>query len=415
LVAPGLGYCEYSSPALNATLLKCTQSKRSRADLAISLSKRRHGGKAGMSSSNCDIIVPAPQRHNDYMINSLTIKNFRCFKELRLGGLKRFNILVGESGSGKTALLEAIFLLGGGSPEIYLRLRQWRGYGQQIKLTGSKTSYESLFSDIFFSFDKTTEARIRLEDSVTGPRSLTISYKGQQSYQVSVKRNIDNVFVVDPIVFHWTVGKKNFESTVQIKEGSITVAGFADVYAAWLISPATGPENHAQHFSDLSKKGKAQPIIDELKKQFPFIKDLTLESLVGELMIYASVEQFEEKLPVGLLSAGMNKYLAILIAIASNPGGVVLIDEFENGFYFKNLTPFLRSIYTFCEQLNVQIIASTHSYEMLQAMIPVLAEDETREDRITLLRAERIGREATVKRIEGSSYRAAVEEHFEVR
>jgi hypothetical protein len=350
------------------------------------------------------------------MINSLTIKNFRCFKELRLGGLKRFNILVWESGSGKTALLEAIFLLGGGSPEIWLRLRQWRGYGQLIKLTGSKTSYESLFSDLFFSFDKTTEARIRLEDSVSGPRSLAISYKGKQTYQASVVRSVENVFLVDPIVFHWTVGKKNFESTVQVKEGgALTIAGFTDVYAAWLISPATGPENHAQHFSDLSKKGKAQPIIDELKKQFPFIKDLTLESLVGELMIYASVEQFEEKLPVGLLSAGMNKYLAILIAIASNAGGIVLIDEFENGFYFKNLTPFLRSIYTFCEQLNVQIIASTHSYEMLQAMIPVLAEDETREDRVTLLRAERTGREATIKRIEGSSYRAAVEEHFEVR
>lgn len=368
-----------------------------------------------MPSSDCDIIVPASQRHNDYMINSLTIKNFRCFKELKIGGLKRFNILVGESGSGKTAFLEAIFLLGGGSPEVYLRLRQWRGYGQAIKLTGTKSSYESLFADIFFSFDQTSEARIRLDDSVTGPRSLVISYKGQQTYQASAKRVIENVFLVDPIVFHWTVGKKNYESQVQIKEGAISIAGFADVYAAWLISPATGPESHSQHFSDLSKKGKAQPIINELKKQFPFIKDVTLESLVGELMIYASVEQLNEKIPIGLLSAGMNKYLAILIAIASNPGGVVLIDEFENGFYFKNLTPFLRSIYTFCEEQNVQIVASTHSYEMLQAMIPVLAEDQTREDKITLLRAERVGKEASIKRIEGSSYRAAIEEHFEVR
>jgi len=349
------------------------------------------------------------------MINSLEIKNFRCFRELKLGGLKRFNILVGDSGSGKTAFLESIFMLGGGSPEVYLRLRRWRGYGDSIKLTGSRTSYESLFRDLFYNFDQSAEARLRLQDSVTGVRSLTISYKGQESSEVPLRRTIENVFLVDPIVFYWTVGRKNFESKVQVKDGAINIVGFADVYAAWLLSPAVGPENHAQHFSDLSKKGRAQPIIEELKKQYPFVQDVTLESLVGELMLYASVEQLDEKVPLGLLSAGMTKYFSILIAIASNPGGVVLIDEFENGFYFKSLTPFLKSIYKFCEEQNVQIIASTHSYELLEAMMPILEEDESREDRVCLLRAERTGRESTIKRIEGVSYRAAIEEHFEVR
>lgn len=368
-----------------------------------------------METRNCGIIVPAKERNEYFMINSLEIKNFRCFKELKLGGLKRFNILVGESGSGKTALLESIFMLGGGSPEVYLRLRRWRGSDGSIKLTGSRSSYESLFRDLFFNFDQTSEARLRLQDSVSGVRSLVISYRGQQSFEAPLRRPIENVFLVDPIVFHWTFGKKSFESKVQVKDGAINLAGFADVYAAWLLSPTIGPENLAQHFSDLSKKGKAQAIIEELKKQYPSVRDVTLESLVGELLIYASVEELDEKIPIGLLSSGMNKYFSILIAIASNPGGVVLIDEFENGFYFKQLTPFLRSIFMFCEQQNVQIIASTHSYELLQAMLPLLEEDETREDRVTLLRAERSGRESHIKRIEGSSYRAAIEEHFEVR
>jgi AAA15 family ATPase/GTPase len=349
------------------------------------------------------------------MINSLEIKNFRCFKELKLGGLKRFNILVGESGSGKTAFLESIFLVGGGSPEVYLRLRRWRGYGDKIQLTGTRSSYESLFRDLFFNFDQTAEARLKIQDSVSGLRSLHVHYKGEEQYNVPLRRTIDNVFLVDPIVFSWTAGKKNFESKVQIKDGAINITGFGDVYSAWLISPVTGPENYAQHFSDLSKKGKAQPLIEELKKQFPNIKDVTLESLVGELMLYVSVEQLDEKIPIGLLSSGMNKYLSILIAIASSPGGVVLIDEIENGFYFKSLSPFLRSIYSFCEQQNVQIIASTHSYELLEAMIPVLEEEEGREDRCALLRAERHGREASVRVVKGSSYRAAIEEHIEVR
>jgi putative ribosome biogenesis GTPase RsgA len=61
------------------------------------------------------------------MINSFEITNFRCFKHLPAVALKRFNIIVGESGSGKTSLMEALFLSGGATPEIYLRLRAWRG------------------------------------------------------------------------------------------------------------------------------------------------------------------------------------------------------------------------------------------------------------------------------------------------
>jgi AAA15 family ATPase/GTPase len=61
------------------------------------------------------------------MIGKIKIVNFRCFKQLELPHLRRFNILVGPSGSGKTAFLEAIFLAGAGSAEIYLRMRRWRG------------------------------------------------------------------------------------------------------------------------------------------------------------------------------------------------------------------------------------------------------------------------------------------------
>ena len=61
------------------------------------------------------------------MIDSLSIKNFRLFKDVKVDGCRRINILVGENGSGKTALLEALFLAAGVSPELALRTRAWRG------------------------------------------------------------------------------------------------------------------------------------------------------------------------------------------------------------------------------------------------------------------------------------------------
>jgi predicted ATPase len=79
------------------------------------------------------------------------------------------------------------------------------------------------------------------------------------------------------------------------------------------------------------------------------------------------------------------------------------------------LEAFLRSIYLFAEEQKVQIIASTHSYELLQALGRVMADEEGRENQFTLLRTERRGKETFIERIDGSAYRAAVDQGFEVR
>ena len=52
------------------------------------------------------------------MIKSLHAENFRCFKELDLSGLQRVNVVVGKNATGKTALLEAIRLALGGTPNV---------------------------------------------------------------------------------------------------------------------------------------------------------------------------------------------------------------------------------------------------------------------------------------------------------
>src|SRR2546427_4923703 len=99
------------------------------------------------------ICKESPEIHEliggNVMLKSFNIQNFRCFRNVSLDGLKRFNTIVGDNGSGKTSLLEAMFLVASASPGVWLKLRFWRGAGQTIRLTGTKTSYESLFRDLF--------------------------------------------------------------------------------------------------------------------------------------------------------------------------------------------------------------------------------------------------------------------------
>ena len=83
------------------------------------------------------------------MIQSLHIENYRCFGDVQLSDLKTLNLIVGESGSGKTAFLEALFMAGGISPEIFFRTRGWRGFPDRVEIVGGKSGYESIFRDLF--------------------------------------------------------------------------------------------------------------------------------------------------------------------------------------------------------------------------------------------------------------------------
>ena len=45
------------------------------------------------------------------MLNSARIKNFRCFRDLKIESLKRVNLIIGQNDTGKTGVLEALALL----------------------------------------------------------------------------------------------------------------------------------------------------------------------------------------------------------------------------------------------------------------------------------------------------------------
>jgi hypothetical protein len=354
------------------------------------------------------------------MIKTLDIRNFRCFKEMYIRELKRFNIIVGESGSGKTALLEAVFLLAAASPEVWMRLRQWRGFGSAFRLSGTRASYESLFRDIFYNFEKRRPARLEFSDYDGKVRSLKVSYPSQEKYSSKTiaefpEGSIDeNTFIVEPIVFAWKSKGKEQKSRVDIKDGKVNFRGFNNIYPVWFSSPLINEAQIvAQAFSELSLKKKSDSLVAAIKLFYPDILDIGVESIAGDLSLCVSTTFLRERIPIGTISSGLTRFLTIMVAIASNPGGVLLIDEFEVGFYYATLPKVLRTIFSFCQTQDVQIIASTHSYEFMQTLVSIMKESEQAEGEFSFLRAERQGPSCTIKLLE--NFPAAIESAFEVR
>lgn len=349
------------------------------------------------------------------MIDSVEINNFRCFEQVKIEGLRTVNLIVGDNGSGKTAFLEALFVAGGMSPENFLRTLAWRGMGATIVF--SNDSYGPIWRELFHNFDERKEASVKFTDSEKGERWLGIGYdENIQSAEYSESELRVGYPQGPPIAFR----RKEASGEVHVscprltEEGKLKMTLFPQAFPMMFLSPKTiyEPEEISQRYSNLSKKKSEAAVVTSLKHVFPEIKSLSLELHAGHPIIFADIDGLKSTLPVFSVSAGLYKLLWILVAIASSPRGVVLIDEIENGFYSKKLGEMWSSIVQLCRDCGTQIFASTHSLEFLQV---VSSQPESIAEDHCLLRMEKHAGNVLARMFTGRELRGAIAHGFEIR
>jgi hypothetical protein len=349
------------------------------------------------------------------MIRSIDIRNFRCFERLHVESFSRLNVIVGDNGAGKTALLEAIFLPLSTSTQIPLRYRQHRGLDGTFSGPAIRIE-EAIFGDLFYQYNYRQPIQIVLDGDGVDTRSLTIS-RGPTELLIPLS-DADklNAGSVAPITFAWK-DAGGFERRVS---PSVTTAG--------LQLPETGedmpdfflfPSNqtvsaleNATRFSDLSKSGHQGRFVELFTREYPWLTSISVELIGGSPALFASVKGNPIKLPLANVSGGINRICGILLAIASRPRSVVLVDEIEAGIYFKHQTEIWRAILAFMREYDSQLFVTTHSEECLRALRDAI---NGKVDDISLWRMERDAHEPVLRRFSGAAFKAALEMGGEIR
>lgn len=356
------------------------------------------------------------------MVNSFSIKNFRSFNEVKVEGCKRINLIVGDNGSGKTALLEALFLAAGVSPELLLRTRLWRGHDPSNLVGGDEDLHAVLWHDLFHNFNIRRSAVISLKGMEEHTRSVTVSVnppghkkvvppgRGQPQGSAAV------VPVSNPIEFKWDVGISGTETIKPFfQNGRLIIPAATGKYvkAAFFAANQTPSSvETAGRFSGLSIHMQEDAFIFKMADLFPQMKDISIEIAGGIPGLYAHIRNIDRKIPVPLASGGANKLSAILLGIAQYKNGIVIIDEIENGLYFGKLEKIWETIFEFTKFYNCQVFASTHSLECLRAAAVAAG---GKEDDFCILQASMEDGETRVNRISGETFVSAVHEDFELR
>ena len=342
------------------------------------------------------------------MYTSFTIENFRLFDHLTVAPLSRVNLIAGQNNAGKTALLEALWLhTGQNGPELAQRINIWRG------LPGGEPG--GLFLDLFLDYQPNSP--IKLTASLNGDGdagTLTITYKprterttpmasplaaGPQTRRTSLESILDN-----EIAFDFIDGDgKEFPSRVWVEARplpfdvpmppGVTFDGNLATLRVERVS--NSPDRKSSIFmqsagrvtsQELSARfGKAEIAghLDDVQKVLKFVeprlKRLTAVPIAeGPALIYGDIGA-KRIIPVALMGGGFVRLLELTLAFVEVQNGSILIDEIENGLHHSVLQDVWQSINQLSQKFNVQVFATTHSYECIVAANNAFTELESDE------------------------------------
>ena len=321
------------------------------------------------------------------MLEQLRVQNYRGLRDLGIDTLGRINVVAGRNNAGKTTLLEAIFLLGGaGNPRGALNIHLVR----MDPTTATPVSiWESAWAPLFFDLATETAFTIAGRHSSIGDLKLSVALA--RPVRTEISRGADEQALASDRPFERALKFTYRDSQAgpienEARETADSVAfEQKDIYVPFsstILQPGRGDFNQdAVRLGKLRKQKRGSILLDALRVLEPRLQAVEDNASSGAPMIWADIG-LREFVPLQALGGGMTHLARMVLAAATVPGGVVLVDEIEHGLHHSALPDVWRAVAKSAEQFNVQVFATTHSFECVEAAHEALGEEGFRLHRL---------------------------------
>ncbi len=244
------------------------------------------------------------------MLTSIELTGFRGFHQLKLEGLQRVNLIVGKNNSGKTSLLEGIERFGRGAEKKLSRLRVVDNEMENLAW--------------------------QVNDQHRGDGASVSINGGHSKYSVTI---------IDGNAVATNQGDRVAIVTLPIQQKS--PSDLSNVLA-----------------SAIRIQGAEDLLVNTLHEVDPRITKI--RTVPGKDGIILDIG-LSELVPVSLVGQGIYRLLDIYSEVISSKAKVCLIDEIENGIHHTSLIDLWRGLADAAERFDVQIFATTHSHECVEA------------------------------------------------
>jgi AAA15 family ATPase/GTPase len=359
------------------------------------------------------------------MYTNFRIQNFRGFKDFELQDIQRVNLIAGKNNVGKTSLLEALFIHGNpANPELALRIIGFRGL-KRLKVNAAG-SYSTPWDSLFYNFDNEQTialsskhtandllVKIRLSDPEKDNTSVTLATEA--AGQTALSSNIGlQTLVYEVIEAGSQISKYQLSIT---DDGKLVMPSLPKVSFQHYFFPSNLRESFdviAEQWTSLIHGGHEEFVLQTLKTVEPKLTKLELLSLQGESIIHGMLDS-KLRVPIIFMGDGIVRLLQFILAIGTARDRFVLIDEIENGLHYSVQTAVWKAIAKAAELFNVQVFATTHSREMIQAAYEAFKETPEDDFRFHRLDRDKKANEIYPTTYDAYSMEAAMDVKAEVR
>ncbi len=308
------------------------------------------------------------------MIKSFSIENYRGIKSYEVNNVTQITLLTGKNNSGKSSVLEALFwhhLFN--NPNVFSYLSAIRGntiemgyhiweplfYNNQkeipitIKVTDEKSLISNLVckKDISFAptFD-TTDSSGYSSGQAIGKLDNVFSLKYDYTYGNYRESGLFNSTATGIIVEN--IKQKNIDKRIKLPE---------------VVHMTSATPRQAQEVLEwlgkLELNDNKQMALDVIRLIEPNIRDIFSATQNGVSQIY--LKGNDGIVPLKYAGDGTIRLLYIMASMAIHRGGIILIDEIENGFHYSMYSKLIDSLMNAAKENRCQIIATTHNYELI--------------------------------------------------
>lgn len=338
----------------------------------------------------------AAQRHAP-LLSSLHIQGFRAFQDLQVPYLGRVNLIVGKNNVGKTTLLEALKMYAAGTGAL-MEMGLLLARRQEIQRIppNEERSYSFDLQRAFFTASK---------DAPQGKRVMSIGPMGLKEQTLVIRlgwrwrafaraegaeapRPLP-VFSEQPPDGH---EEEEVEEAVRIEFSArtghtVTLPSLLDSFSrSWRMRAKENEGVHTCHYVparglerlEIGKLWDAivltaqeQQVLQALQIIAPDVERISLiddphehrgERLALVLKRFNTIPE-----PLSSMGDGMNRVFELALGLVNSRAGIFLVDEFENGVHYSAQEQLWRFVFEASNALGVQIFATTHSWDCIEA------------------------------------------------
>lgn len=315
---------------------------------------------------------------SELLLDSLEIKGYRCFEHLTIEKLGRVNLVVGKNNVGKTALLEALWLYANrGYEHLMFDILRERNEipppqnGNNLIQPESSNGLRNFFHN---------RPPLNYDSSFMDSPEIIIAGEKVKELGISnpFNKKIVRITILPP-------DSPSANHIPQIKNES---SFLHDIKSYFIKSYGLNDKKLVEFWDNIERWVLEDSVIEALRIITPALKDIRFSGYPTGTFNRVPVVRLEsavERVPLKSLGEGMIKLLGIASALVNCQYGILLIDEIEIGLHYSVLPDIWKLIFKTAKDLNVQVFATTHSYDCIEAFVQAAIDDEESEGNLIRL------------------------------